>query len=100
MNSPTEILVDDPTHDTVHHPYSACNQGFDAYEQGLPIDVNPYPPGREQDWWEMGWEEAKEQDETNGSGDNDPLQPSPPEFDKEPEADQEGVEESPALAFA
>jgi hypothetical protein len=59
----TTILVDDPVNDTVHHPYSAYNQGFAAYGLGLVLNVNPYMPGREFDFWDMGWKDARDQED-------------------------------------
>lgn len=57
------VLVDDPVSDTVHQPYSAYSQGFDAFEYGLTLDVNPYPNSREFTWWDMGWKDARSQDD-------------------------------------
>lgn len=44
---------------TVHHPYSAFCQGWDAAEQGLLISLNPYPDdSREARSWEEGHREC------------------------------------------
>lgn len=64
---PLQALVDDPIHNTVHHPYSAHIQGWDAYEMGCGKHLNPYPlDTREADWWGMGWDDASD---TDPSGD-------------------------------
>ncbi|HET7322076.1 MAG TPA: hypothetical protein VFI96_06250 [Longimicrobiaceae bacterium] len=56
MLDPLTAYMDDPTGATVHHPYSAFNQGWDAAEAGHPLDANPYridtPWGRA---WSDGW---------------------------------------------
>lgn len=68
------ILVDDPVNDTVHHPYSAWMQGFEARELGYPAEVNPYPEGSERTWWNYGWiengEDGGESDSADRGGDN------------------------------
>ena len=49
MSTPATVLdpllayEDDPIGDTVHHPYSACNQGYEAASLGHPESANPYP---------------------------------------------------------
>jgi hypothetical protein len=57
------VLVDDPVGDTVHQPYAAYSQGFAAHGLGLVLTVNPYPNGREFTWWDMGWKDARDQDD-------------------------------------
>jgi ribosome modulation factor len=57
----TTVLVDDPKDDTVHQPYSAFNQGFNAFELGLIRSCNPYESRTERIWWFYGYDEAKEQ---------------------------------------
>lgn len=68
------ILIDDPVNNTVHHPFSAWNQGFEARELGYPAEVNPYPEGSERTWWNYGWiengEDGGESDSTDRGGDN------------------------------
>jgi ribosome modulation factor len=87
------VLVDDPITDNVHQPYSAFNQGFDAYELfRMPVELNPYPAGSERDWWEMGWEEAREQNESDGSNDTEPIQEPPSQFGEKPTQVEEGME--------
>lgn len=59
---PLIAYEDDPEGDTVHQPYTAFNQGFEAGEQGIPKSLNPYAhDSREEHWWDMGHEEAIEQ---------------------------------------
>lgn len=54
--NPLVAYEDDFENDTVHHPYTAWNQGFDASEQGIPISLNPYKDdSREFDAWNEGW---------------------------------------------
>jgi hypothetical protein len=66
-SSPLEVLIDTGGED-VHHPYSAFNQGFDAQAKGYPKSCNPYAPGAKSErfgeswWWDLGWDEAKDQD--------------------------------------
>jgi len=57
--------ADDPITDSVHHPYTAYNQGFDAFQEGHPIERNPYD-GRNGSWWTAGWRSAEEQEEFHG----------------------------------
>jgi len=93
MQFVVSVLIDDPSTDNVQEPYSACNQGFDAYSVfGLPIDVNPYSAGANRDWWAMGWQEAREQDESDGSSDTATIPATPTGCDQEPEEVEEGVE--------
>lgn len=56
-HDPLIALEDDPEHGSVHQPYSAFNQGFDAGEQGIPISLNPYP--EESIWWHW-WNDGHE----------------------------------------
>ena len=71
FESVTKVLIDDPVDDTVHMPYSAFNQGFDACEKlHLPIDIKPYPLGKDRDWWYMGWQEAKDLENSDGEEHN------------------------------
>lgn len=56
-HDPLIALEDDG--DEIHQPYVAFNQGWDAGEQGTPESLNPYPDGREHDWWLMGHDHAK-----------------------------------------
>ena len=58
----TTALKDDPEHDTVHQPYAAFNQGFDAFLLRIPKCKNLYRFAEYSRWWTMGWEEAQEQD--------------------------------------
>lgn len=60
--NPLVAYEDDPVGNSVHHPYSAFNQGWDAGEQGHGEWLNPYPEGRERRWWEQGWVEATEEE--------------------------------------
>ena len=54
-DDPLIAYDDDPIHNTVHQPYTAFNQGFDAGEQDIPISLNPYQlETREYEWWEEG----------------------------------------------
>lgn len=65
---------DDPRGDTVHHPYSAYNQGYQAYEDGYARRLNPYVQGtRESDYWYTGFDESKEHEEYFESEWNDLL---------------------------
>ncbi len=68
VESVVAVLVDDPIENTVHQPYSAYNQGFDAYGLGLKLLVNPYPQGREFDFWDMGWKDARAQEDDEVGG--------------------------------
>ena len=65
VHGPFVALADDPVGDTVHHPYSAYNQGHDAGMLGWPNDaMNPYPPdSREHRWWRMGFFDGAEPDD-------------------------------------
>ena len=67
------VVVDNGSDET-HQPYVACNQGFAASEHGLLRMLNPYPPGREQDWWFMGYDESEDQRDNDGEY-NDPETP-------------------------
>lgn len=72
-DDPLARLVDDPVGNTVHHPYSAYCQGWDAREEGHAIQRNPYDSDtRESDWWAMGWTEAGD------SGHDGEEAPDPP----------------------
>mgnify|MGYP003393017469 CR=1 FL=1 len=51
-------LEDDYVHDTVHHPYTAFNQGFDARLMKIAKHKNPYRFGENSRWWADGYEEA------------------------------------------
>ena len=56
----TAALKDDPELDSAHQPYTAFNQGFDAYILRLKKELNPYRRGSTNfRWWEMGYEEAQ-----------------------------------------
>lgn len=55
-------MEDDGVSDAVHHPYTAFNQGFAAFDHGLSRESNPYTEDRLRSWWDMGWEEAREQE--------------------------------------
>lgn len=58
-HDPLMRLEDDPSGSTVHQPYSAFNQGFDAGKSETPISVNPYEEdSREFRWWNLGHEWA------------------------------------------
>ena len=60
-NDPLAILPDDPVGNSVHHPYTAFNQGWDANDHGYLVTMNPYTDGtREAHWWRMGFIEATE----------------------------------------
>lgn len=56
MLDPLVAYQDDPTGESVHHPYSAFNQGWDAAAAGHAQERNPYrvdtPWGRA---WQDGW---------------------------------------------
>ena len=67
-------LFDDPISDTVHQPYSAYNQGFAAFGLGLKLRTNPYPQGREYSFWDMGWKDARGQDDDDTGGVYSPLE--------------------------
>lgn len=61
-DDPLIAYEDDPIGDTVHQPYTAFCQGFDAAAQGTPASLNPYDEGsRENAWWAMGYLEFNEQ---------------------------------------
>lgn len=65
----TSVLVDNPSSDKVHHPYTAFNQGFRARELGVPKAGNPYYLGnREYGWWTMGYDEAWSQEKAGDTG--------------------------------
>jgi len=74
IESVTTVLVDDPISDTVHQPYSAYNQGFSAFGFGVQLISNPYPQGRGYDFWDMGWKDAREQDDNDTGGVYSPLE--------------------------
>ena len=74
IESVTVCLVDDPFNDTVHQPYSAYNQGFSAFWLGVQLRTNPYPQGLQCDFWDMGWKDAKEQDDDDTGGVYSPLE--------------------------
>lgn len=57
--SPIEALEDGGE---VHHPYTAFNQGYEAFDRGYPLSCNPYEDKLEW-WWRYGWMMAKEHDE-------------------------------------
>ncbi len=50
---------DDPVNNTIHHPYTAFNQGWDAADTGFMLAENPYDVGR-REWrnWLQGWLDA------------------------------------------
>lgn len=55
-HDPLIAYPDDPGGDTVHQPYTAFLQGWDAAEEGLPESLNPYPDGSEErTWWAWGY---------------------------------------------
>ena len=59
----TTPFKDDPVFDSVHQPFTAFNQGFDAYILRLSKDRNPYRfLSIYFRWWEMGYEEAQAQE--------------------------------------
>lgn len=61
-HDPLMRLDDDPENDTVHHPYSAYNQGYSAGEQDVPESLNPYEEGsREYMFWADGYDAAQEE---------------------------------------
>lgn len=55
------VYKDDLELDLVHQPYTAFNQGFNAYKHSIAMVKNPYRTRTEQNWWEMGWIEAQQQ---------------------------------------
>jgi len=60
-NNSLTALPDDPVGNTVHHPYTAYNQGWDASDRGYLVTMNPYPDDtREAHWWRMGFLESVE----------------------------------------
>lgn len=62
--NPLVAYEDDPVADTVHHPYSAYNQGWDARGHGHSLTANPYEDGtREEHWWSMGWVDRDDRSE-------------------------------------
>lgn len=69
MDDPLRAYEDDPVGNTVHHPYTAHCQGWDAYELGCERAECPYDTGtRKAHWWLMGWDEAQAQDDdSNGA---------------------------------
>jgi ribosome modulation factor len=62
MSDSLEVKVDTGG-DDVHHPYTAFNQGFEAFDSGFPKECNPYDDDSLKAWWDTGWDEAKEQDD-------------------------------------
>lgn len=62
MSEPLDPLVaysDDPFGDTVHHPYSAYNQGHEAALRNYLIEDNPYPLHTETwYWWLEGYSDC------------------------------------------
>lgn len=62
---PSIVAVKDTGDEKVHHPYTAYNQGHEAFEAGYPVEANPYS-GKDKwlaDWWEAGWLGYEEGDE-------------------------------------
>ena len=57
--SPIVAYSDDPLTDSVHHPFTAFNQGYDAFLCGFDISKNPYKD-KNGDWWRSGWSHGKE----------------------------------------
>lgn len=58
-DDPLARLEDDPVNNTVHHPYTAHCQGWDARVAGIPLTANPYDEASGWRWaWEAGWHEA------------------------------------------
>lgn len=74
IESVTVCLVDDPVNDTVHQPYSAYDQGFAAFGLGVQLKANPYQQGREYNFWDMGWKDAREQGDDDKGGVPSPLE--------------------------
>jgi hypothetical protein len=74
VESVTKRLIDDPSSDTVHQPYSAYNQGFAAFGLRVRLKDNPYKPGMEFDFWDMGWKDARNQDDDDTGGVYSPLE--------------------------
>ena len=74
-SSPLEVLIDTGG-DDVHHPYTAFNQGFAAFNQGYPDEANPYTKNSENQrfseamWWSLGWVEAMEQEDKDFGSDS------------------------------
>ncbi len=61
--NPLIAYKDDPVNDTVHHPYCAYNQGYDASESEYSKSMNPYPEeSLEWDYWNQGFDDYKIQD--------------------------------------
>lgn len=61
---PLTAYADDPVGDTVHHPFSAYNQGHDAALAGFTAARCPYSADdeRERQWWLTGhWEASLEE---------------------------------------
>lgn len=52
--SPITAYEDDPILDTVHHPYTAWSQGYDAFLEGYPESLNPYTE-RLASYWSDGY---------------------------------------------
>lgn len=76
---PLARLEDDPTGDTVHHPYTAFNQGWAASEEGYVRGDNPYPTGsREFAAWDRGWQEEDEDAGFDDPWDDDDEGRDPP----------------------
>ena len=56
MTAPTIAYNDDPAGDIIHQPYTAHNQGFEAFQLGHAKRENPYKSGtREHEYWDDGW---------------------------------------------
>lgn len=66
-DDPLIAYEDDFENDTVHHPYTAFNQGYEARQCDISLSLNPYDPGtREHDAWVDGWETNDEHIELFG----------------------------------
>ena len=67
-HDPLTPLEDDPVGNSVHHPYAAFSQGWDAYYDGHDLNLNPYREGStEHRWWAHGWVEAQDEDRGGGA---------------------------------
>lgn len=82
--NPIVAYEDDPVGDTVHHPYSAASQGYDAAEAGFPASACPYPepappptPLHKQDlrraFWLTGYQTYLDQQQRGDTEQTGPL---------------------------
>ena len=65
---PLVAYPDDPIKDTVHQPYSAYLQGYEAGQQGVFSSLNPY-----KGVCEMFWEEGRQDGEDEAHNQQKPA---------------------------